>query len=59
MLPVGLYGGGWSRSSRDCAFIVRLLHRPLHPRLGLCDLTKDFDALWFTSICDGPATFRH
>jgi benzoyl-CoA reductase subunit C len=55
MLPVGLYGAGGKveidhADSRIQSFVCSIARSTLE--LGLRDLTKDFDALWFTSICD-------
>jgi benzoyl-CoA reductase subunit C len=55
VLPVGLYGAGGKveidhADSRIQSFVCSIARSTLE--LGLRDLTKDFDALWFTSICD-------
>lgn len=55
MLPVGLYGAGGRveidhADSRIQSFVCSIARSTLE--LGLRNLTKDFDALWFPSICD-------
>jgi benzoyl-CoA reductase subunit C len=55
MLPVGIYGAGGKveidhADSRIQSFVCSIARSTLE--LGLRDLTKDFDILWFTSICD-------
>jgi len=55
MLPVGLYGAGGMveidhADSRIQSFVCSIARSTLE--LGLRELTKDFDVLWFTSICD-------
>ena len=55
MLPVGLYGAGGRieidhADSRIQSFVCSIARSTLE--LGLRDMLKDFDALWFPSICD-------
>jgi benzoyl-CoA reductase subunit C len=55
MLPVGLYGAGGKieidhADSRIQSFVCSIARSTLE--LGLTDRLKDFDALYFTSICD-------
>ncbi len=55
MLPVGLFGAGGKveidhADSRIQSFVCSIARSTLE--LGLRDMAKDFDALWFTSICD-------
>ncbi|HLB00222.1 MAG TPA: 2-hydroxyacyl-CoA dehydratase [Bacteroidota bacterium] len=55
MLPVGLYGAGGKieidhADSRIQSFVCSIARSTLE--LGLRDLTRDFDVLWFPSICD-------
>ena len=55
MLPVGLLGAGGKieidhADSRIQSFVCSIARSTLE--LGLRDMVKDFDALWFTSICD-------
>ncbi|MFI5251310.1 MAG: 2-hydroxyacyl-CoA dehydratase [Bacteroidota bacterium] len=55
MLPVGLFGAGGKieidhADSRIQSFVCSIARSTLE--LGLTDSLKDFDALYFTSICD-------
>lgn len=55
MLPVGLYGAGGRveidhADSRIQSFVCSIARSTLE--LGLRDLSRDFDVLWFPSICD-------
>jgi benzoyl-CoA reductase subunit C len=55
MLPVGVYGAGGKveidhADSRIQSFVCSIARSTLE--LGLRDTLKDFDALWFPSICD-------
>ncbi len=55
MLPVGLFGAGGKieidhADSRIQSFVCSIARSTLE--LGLRDMASDFDALWFTSICD-------
>jgi benzoyl-CoA reductase subunit C len=55
MLPVGVYGAGGKveidhADSRIQSFVCSIARSTLE--LGLRDMLKDFDALWFPSICD-------
>ncbi len=55
MLPVGVLGVGGKieidhADSRIQSFVCSIARSTLE--LGLRDMVKDFDALWFTSICD-------
>jgi benzoyl-CoA reductase subunit C len=55
MLPVGVLGAGGKieidhADSRIQSFVCSIARSTLE--LGLRDMVKDFDALWFTSICD-------
>jgi len=55
MLPVGLFGAGGRveidhADSRIQSFVCSIARSTLE--LGLRDMTKDFDVLWFPSICD-------
>ncbi|MDH3253091.1 MAG: 2-hydroxyacyl-CoA dehydratase [Ignavibacteria bacterium] len=55
MLPVGLFGAGGRveidhADSRIQSFVCSIARSTLE--LGLREITRDFDVLWFPSICD-------